>query len=279
MALAAAVAPLGVAWAQSNVTVFGLLDVNLRRIEVGQASRTEVHHSIVVGSRLGFRGTEDLGGGLTAGFWLETAFSPDTGTTPPRVFHSRSTPGLKGSGGELRVGPDLTASFQGFVYYDPFAVNDAGSVQNVFGGSGYALGSGATTSSRTDHAISYFLPADLGGFNGQVMYAPSEGMPGKRYVGARLGYARGPRGVPVGTHGTLCASSVPKDASGASTDGNDAPAVRAGVSAPLVQATMLYGAYSQIHNKGASNATVGSTQPGVARQDSRGLELGLVRAF
>lgn len=95
------------------------------------------------------------------------------------------------------MGRDLTASFQGFVYYDPFAVNGAGSVQNVFGGSGYTLGSGATTSSRTDNAISYFLPADLGGFNGQVMYAPSEGMPGNRYVGARPGYARGPVDVAV----------------------------------------------------------------------------------
>lgn len=197
VALTAAIAPMGFAWAQSDVTVFGLIDVNIRQIEVGSQSKTEMHNSGTAGSRFGFRGTEDLGGGLKAGFWLEAAFSPDTGTTPPRFFHRRSTLSLSSPMGELRLGRDLTATFQGFVYYDPFAVNGVGSVQNVFGGSGYTLGSGATTSSRTDNSISYFLPEDLGGFNGQFMYAPGESTPGNKYIGARLGYAQGPLNVAV----------------------------------------------------------------------------------
>lgn len=85
--------------------------------------------------------------------------------------------------------------------------------------------------------------------------------------------------VPVSTHGTLRASYVPKDASGAGTDGNDARQFALGYLHRLSKRTMLYGTYSQIHNKAASNATVGSTQPCVAGQDSRGLELGLVHAF
>lgn len=179
-------------WAQSSVTIFGLLDVNVRNIRSGDISKTEMHNSSVAGSRLGFRGKEDLGGGLSAGFWLESAISPDSGTTAPKFFHRRSTLSLNGPWGEVRLGRDLTATFQGFVYYDPFAVNGVGSVQNVFGGAGYTLGSGATTSSRTDNSISYFLPSGLGGLNAQLMYAPGEKMQGNEYKGLRIGYASGP---------------------------------------------------------------------------------------
>lgn len=197
LALAAALLAHSGVWAQTNTAIFGLLDVNVRQIKAGSTSKTEMHNSSVAGSRLGFRGTEDLGGGWSAGFWLEAAISPDTGTTAPRFFHRRSTLSLNGPFGELRLGRDLTATFQGFVYYDPFAVNGVGSVQNVFGGSGYTLGSGATTSSRTDNAISYFLPKDLGGFNGHFMHAPGEKIAGNEYTGLRLGYAKGPIDVSV----------------------------------------------------------------------------------
>ncbi|MCW5654483.1 porin [Hydrogenophaga sp.] len=332
-ALAAILALQVPAWAQSDVNVFGLLDVNVRNIRVGPTSKTEMHNSSVAGSRLGFRGSEDLGGGMKASYWLEAALSPDTGTTAPRFFHRRSTLSLSGSMGELRLGRDLTASFQGFVYYDPFAVNGVGSVQNVFGGAGYTLGSGAVTSSRTDNAISYFLPSNLGGWNGQFMHALGEGVAGSAYTGLRVGYAQGPidvsvaysetdavgsgkftvrtiggtydfksvkltavhiqnawlprkenvwllgAAVPVGDAGTLRASYVPKNASGGGTDANDARQFAVGYLHKLSKRTMLYGTYSRIQNKGASNATVGSTLAGAAGQNSRGVELGIVHAF
>jgi len=197
IALAAFLLSQSGVWAQTNATLFGLLDVNVRQIKAGATSKTEMHNSSVAGSRLGFRATEDLGGGNSAGFWLEAAISPDNGTTAPRFFHRRSTVSLSGRWGELRLGRDLTATFQGFVFYDPFAVNGVGSVQNVFGGAGYTLGSGATTSSRTDNAFSYFLPPDLGGFNGHLMHAPGEKIEGNEYTGLRLGYAKGPVDVSV----------------------------------------------------------------------------------
>lgn len=188
-------------WAQSSVNVFGLLDVNVRNIRAGDTSKTEMHNSSVAGSRLGFRGVEDLGGGLSAGFWLESAISPDSGGTAPKFFHRRSTLSLNGPWGEVRLGRDLTATFQGVVYYDPFAVNGIGSVQNVFSGAGYTLGSGATTSSRTDNAISYFLPPGLGGLNAQLMYAPGEKVQGNEYKGVRVGYADGPVDIAI-SHST-----------------------------------------------------------------------------
>lgn len=86
IALAALLLSQSGVWAQTNATLFGLLDVNVRQIKAGDTSKTEMHNSSVAGSRLGFRGTEDLGGGNSAGFWLEAAISPDNGTTAPRFF-------------------------------------------------------------------------------------------------------------------------------------------------------------------------------------------------
>jgi predicted porin len=55
-------------------------------------------------SRLGFRGTEDLGGGLAASFWLEAPISNDDGATGVATFKRRSTVSLSGAFGEAPPG-------------------------------------------------------------------------------------------------------------------------------------------------------------------------------
>jgi len=64
--------------AQSSVTVFGVLDANVGSVNNGAGSIKSVGNSGNETSRLGFRGTEDLGGGLRAGFWLEGQIFNDT---------------------------------------------------------------------------------------------------------------------------------------------------------------------------------------------------------
>src|SRR6218665_3716843 len=81
LALALAAASAGGASAQSSVTLFGVVDANVRYVKnSGLASNYGMSNSGLSSGRLGFRGIEDLGGGLKAGFWLESDVNADTGT-------------------------------------------------------------------------------------------------------------------------------------------------------------------------------------------------------
>src|SRR5437899_10711039 len=87
-----AVGMAGVASAQSSVTLFGVVDAavsaysNKSQTPLGNSvtkSQTALTNSGYNSSRLGFRGTEDLGGGLAASFWLESSLGNDDGTAGP----------------------------------------------------------------------------------------------------------------------------------------------------------------------------------------------------
>lgn len=192
----------GTANAQSSVTLFGIVDVNVRNVNnSGVGSNTTLNNNGLNSSRFGFRGVEDLGGGLKAGFWLESDIAPDVGNTNPngKLFARRSTVSLMGNLGEIRLGRDLTPSGANTYLLDPFGVIGVGSSTNV------ARYSGQTTFYRADNAISYFLP-NLGGMYGQVMLglgeginpsAPPAGNLARKYAGGRFGYANGPIDVNV----------------------------------------------------------------------------------
>jgi predicted porin len=175
-----------------SVTVFGVLDVNVRHIDNGAAgSLSSMSSDGLQQSRLGFRGTEDLGGGLQAGFWLESSVSPDTGqTNPTRFYHRRSTVSLASdSVGELRLGRDYTGIWLNALQFDAFTTG-IGSSTNVLPPN---IGTQAVqTLMRADNMVAYFLPRDLGGFYGQVQYAFGENVDSNKYAGARIGYAKGP---------------------------------------------------------------------------------------
>lgn len=75
----AVLATANVASAQSSVTLFGVVDVALAVGKGSVGDRTQLISPGYNGSRLGFRGIEDLGSGMSASFWLEAGVANDTG--------------------------------------------------------------------------------------------------------------------------------------------------------------------------------------------------------
>jgi predicted porin len=233
----------GIASAQSSVTVFGIVDASvssysnksedrhgatlLNPFYVNQgsvkASQTALANSAYNAARLGFRGTEDLGGGLAASFWLEAPITNDDGQGGVSTFARRSTVSLSGGFGEIRLGRDYTSTFWNDTVFDPFGslgvgaslVFKANTASNAFTPA-YTTSAGVTNVTgnnyvRASNMVGYFLPPNLGGFYGQVQYAFNEkthyddgaftpagaDTRSGRYVGGRFGYAHGPLDVAV----------------------------------------------------------------------------------
>jgi predicted porin len=215
LALAALTAFAGAASAQSSVTLFGVVDMSAKNVTNSTASGSISLKSLgtdgIASSRLGFRGVEDIGGGMRAGFWLEAGVNPDIGgtntaaatavnaaatSTSPTVsqfFNRRSTLSLMGGFGEIRLGRDYTPDFWNHTVYDPFGTNGVGSSVNTFG-----TFNGAGTLVRANNSVGYFLPA-MGGVFGQVMVSAGERVraPANKHVALRVGYAGGPVSVAV----------------------------------------------------------------------------------
>lgn len=183
----------GAASAQSSVTLFGIVDAAYAHVSAGGKSATGITNSGLNSSRLGFRGVEDIGGGLKAGFWLEGALSNDDGNASGLTFQRRSTVSLMGGFGEVRLGRDYTPSFWNTTVYDPFGTNGIG--QAMTPGMISAAGAGnGTNAVRSNNTIGYFLPA-MGGFTGQLQYGFGEGTTSPKtntYYGFRFGYGAGP---------------------------------------------------------------------------------------
>jgi predicted porin len=170
----------------SSVTVFGVLDVGVQRLKNGSKTLNLESIDGLQTSRIGFRGKEDLGGGLSAGFHLEGAIGPDTGAGGD--WRRRATVSLASKGaGELRLGRDYTPTFWNISRFNAFGTNGVGAASNLVYGFDGVSGT-AKTVIRSDNSVGYFLPDGLGGVYGQAMVAAGEGSTG-RYVGARLGYA------------------------------------------------------------------------------------------
>ncbi len=186
----AVLAASGTAMAQSSVTMFGIVDVGVTHVSATQ-SATGLSQSGNSSSRLGFRGVEDLGGGLKAGFWLEGAVKPDDGTGagggnagPGFAFMRRSTVSMMGNFGEVRLGRELTAGYVRTSSYDPFGQVGLAAVQGL-------------ATARVSNGISYHTPGNLGGFGAMAHYGFGEQTSNSlgRYVGLNAGYNNGPLSV------------------------------------------------------------------------------------
>ncbi|KQV86990.1 MULTISPECIES: porin [unclassified Roseateles] len=181
----------GAAVAQSSVTLFGVIDADLKYVKTGGLTVKKLDSSGLNTSRFGVRGTEDLGGGLKAGFWLESQVDTDTGVAGggSAFWGRRATVSLSGDFGEVRLGRNKTVSRLHVEDFDPSAFTGLGSVSVLYSN----LGSGNGTSfGRADNLVSYSLPANLGGFYGGVDISAGEGVDTNKGQSVRLGYKQGP---------------------------------------------------------------------------------------
>jgi predicted porin len=234
----AALTAVGAASAQSSVTLFGVLDAavsgtsNKSQNVFGQSlkvSQSTLRSSGMDASRLGFRGSEDLGGGLAASFWLEGSINVASGSGVDNgglKFNRRSTVSLSGPFGEVRLGRDYTPTFWNDTVFDPFGTNGVGTnlIATASGKNSPGVNQGGFADNqnyqRASNSVGYFLPSNLGGFYGQLMYSFNNSTsyapgyltpPGAaaivadpallrqadnnragRYIGGRAGYASGP---------------------------------------------------------------------------------------
>ena len=158
IALAVAGLVAAPAMAQSNVTIYGLVDVGVSyrgdNIAPGVGSKFSVDSGIQSGNRLGFKGTEDLGNGLKAGFVLETGF----GIEQPEFRHGSPLFGrqafvtLSGGFGTLAVGRVYTPQFNLLNSVDPFGLfGTVGQMSNLY-----------QTDIRVDNTVAYISPSFSG---------------------------------------------------------------------------------------------------------------------
>lgn len=160
----AAIAASSAAFAQSSVTLYGVADVSVESIK-GDNSFTRVSSDNLASSRIGFKGVEDLGGGLKANFVLESGLKIDTGANSggtSRFFDRSAWAGLSGGFGELRLGRQdslvggqmaATIGAQGY---------DESVIAQTLGGVAYR---------RVDNAVTYLAPAFVPGLTLAAQYS------------------------------------------------------------------------------------------------------------
>ena len=189
LALAVLGAFAGVASAQTNVTIYGVADVGIQRTELSPGeSTTSLSSGNQSGSRIGFKGTEDLGGGLKANFQLENGYDISNGQMAQggRLFGRQAWVGLSGGFGAVKFGRQYTPIFIAHDTIDPMGTGlsgDGSGMSAVFNAYG----------TRMDNAINYSISA--GGFSGEVAYGLGE-VAGENSAGRQIGvgvsYANGP---------------------------------------------------------------------------------------
>jgi predicted porin len=167
-AVLAAVAATGAA-AQSSVTIYGRVNTTLESRKVtGQDRTTGMFNNA---SRWGIRGSEDLGGGTSALFQLESGFNSDDGRLTnnggqganPGIFNREAFAGLTGGWGTLRAGRITSPVY--------FATADYISMHNHDTGisSDFLFGFGAT-GGNNNNSVTYKTPS-FGGADVEVAYS------------------------------------------------------------------------------------------------------------
>ena len=122
------------ALAQSNVTIYGIADAAIVGESGGTNSMTKVTSGAASASRIGFRGTEDLGDGMQAFFTLETGAKIDTGELDATntIFNRQAFVGLKTNAGSVALGRQYTPYHLALVQaIDPFGTGYAGTSKNL----------------------------------------------------------------------------------------------------------------------------------------------------
>ena len=217
LALAAMGAFAGAAHAQSSVTVYGVVDAGITTlttdttstagVKTSATSTTTGNGSAYTSQRLGFRGSEDLGGGLKANFVYEFGLVDNdiTGTTdanpgtdnPAPIATRSATVGLSGTFGAIDIGRQTTIADKAW------GVGDVGSGNNFIGRA--YTSSVKLNNSRSDRLVNYTSPS-LSGFTIQAAYGVRKEKETAAFttsdewteMGLGLAYSKGPLNVMFG---------------------------------------------------------------------------------
>ncbi|WP_374257403.1 porin [Aquabacterium sp.] len=172
----AAIAASSAAFAQSSVTLYGVMDASVESVKANGSTVTRVSSDNLATSRIGFKGTEDFGGGLKANFALESALKADTGAqgNSARFFDRAAWVGIAGGFGDIRLGRidtpigDIAGNVLSAQAYDDLKIvgTRAGDAHR-----------------RADNAITYFLPAIVPGLTASLQYSTAIGN-SSSFVGA-----------------------------------------------------------------------------------------------
>ena len=210
IALACASAFAGSANAQS-LTTYGIVDMGFVS-ESGPASIQKLTSGAQSGTRLGFKGTEDLGNNMKALFVLETGIAADAGGFNQSAgFARQSFVGLQSDSGTLTLGRQYTPFFLALnAVADPFASGLAGNAQNLIPSSGI----------RMNNAVKYASPT-FSGVSGEVAYGFGENTAGNdrasKNVGGSIGYTDGTLNVRLAYHKANGTTALTSDLSDTST--------------------------------------------------------------
>lgn len=123
----------GCVHAQASIQVYGIMDMTLRYTtneSATGAGKTQVGDGHLTGSRLGFQGSEALGGGVNAIFNLESGLLPDTGTLGAggALFGRNASLGIAGDFGSVKVGRQFNTAHDMIGSYEPMAIANLGLV-------------------------------------------------------------------------------------------------------------------------------------------------------
>ena len=196
-ALAVLAALPQLACAQSSVVISGMVDMGLIHESGGaDGSITKVSSGVANGSRLAIRGSEDLGGGNSAVFLLESGFQADTGALGQGglLFGRQAYVGLSSNSlGSLTFGRQYSPNYAAMAQVgDPFNAGMAGVFSSVF----------ANSVPRMNNSVKYVSPR-LQGVNVEVAYGAGEvegDSSAGESAGAALVVARGALNARLGYH-------------------------------------------------------------------------------
>jgi predicted porin len=191
LALAVLTAVTGAAYAQSSVTIYGKVDLGLVLDSGGAGKSVRLSSGVTGGSRIGFKGVEDLGGGMKAAFQLETGYCADSAAGAPNFctgsnnFMGRQAHGdLTGAFGALSAGRQYSLGFNNLATLDPFGTGFAGQVNNIVDPSGI----------RLNNSVTYTTPSFAGlTASGEIAFGEQTGnWQANRETGGAVTYASGP---------------------------------------------------------------------------------------
>ena len=201
-----AMAVMAVAGAASaQATLYGVIDAGLQMTTTTVAGvdlaknnvGLQQNASFMNGNRWGLKGTEDLGGGMSALYQLESGFAIDTGKSSQssRLFGRQAYVGLSGGFGTVTLGRQYTGLDTLWGTYD--AGEYGGNSAMSFAWNGGVVGD----IGRVDNMIQYSTPT-MSGFSALIQYAPGEdkdtGKDASSYTGLLVGYSAGPLSAHLG---------------------------------------------------------------------------------